>query len=218
MFVISVCWPLESCTVACNIGSWYFGCRSILQVGHLDLIEYLKCLYGLMTFTHEHPQNCSVLLLLLLFPIFSSFIHCPFHWCSVHIIICHCLFSYIFDLVSESSTPQLLTSDSSCLISCCSRLQSHCSVLECYINVRHNKMVWTITAGTSFHSCFLILFLLRLRPIQSLQTWSVTVVKLVSSLFVYQTIRMLWYNQSIVLSRANVLVYQECLCVQTKTS
>jgi len=34
----------------------------------------------------------------------------------------------------------------------------------------------------------------------------------------YQTIRMLWYNQSIVLSRANVLVYQECLRVQTKTS
>jgi len=34
----------------------------------------------------------------------------------------------------------------------------------------------------------------------------------------YQTIRMLWYNQSIVLSRANVLVYQECLCIQTKTS
>jgi len=54
----------------------------------------------------------NFLLLLLLFPIFSSFIHCPFHWCSVHIIICHCLFSYIFDLVSESSTPQLLTSDS----------------------------------------------------------------------------------------------------------
>jgi len=60
--------------------------------------------------------------------------------------------------------------------------------------------------------------LLWLRLIQSLQTWSVTVVKLVSSSFVYQTIRMLWYNQSIVLSRANVLVYQECLRVQTKTS
>jgi len=78
------------------------------------------------------------LLLLLLFPIFSSFIYCLFHWCSVHIIICHCLCSYIFDLVSESSTPQLLTSDSSCLISCCSRSQSRCSVLEHYINVCHN--------------------------------------------------------------------------------
>jgi len=29
---------------------------------------------------------------------------------------------------------------------------------------------------------------------------------------------MLLYNQSIVLSQANVLVYQECLCIQTKTS
>jgi len=29
---------------------------------------------------------------------------------------------------------------------------------------------------------------------------------------------MLWCNQSIVLSQANVLEYQECLCIQTKTS
>jgi len=86
------------------------------------------------------PLDSTIVLLLLLFPIFSSFIHCLFHWCSVHIIICHCLFSYIFDLVSESSTPQLLTSDSSCLISCCSRSQSRCSVLERYINVRHNRL------------------------------------------------------------------------------
>ena len=74
--------------------------------------------------------------------------------------------------------------------------------------------------------------LLRLWLVQTLQSWPVTTST--DSVFTdlisnsrwasfqvrsfYQTIRMLWYNQSIVLSRANVLAYQECLCIQTKTS
>ena len=107
-----------------------------------EIEEVVLCIQGIVCNQELPPirRPFKVLLLLLLFPIFSSFIHCPFHWCSVHIIIiCHCLFSYIFDLVSESSTPQLLTSDSSCLIPCCSHSQSRCSVLERYINIRHNR-------------------------------------------------------------------------------
>ena len=102
-------------------------------------------------------QEPSVLLLLP-FPISFCFIHNLFHWCAVHVIICYCLLYYINNPESKYSTfqlltsdsrysyylvysiHQLLTSDSSCLITCHSLSQLRSSVHLRRIDLPRNRL------------------------------------------------------------------------------
>ena len=81
---------------------------------------------------------------IVLFPISLPFDHYFFYWCAVCIIVCYCLLIHVHNPESEYSTPQLLTSDSSCLISCYSCTQPCSSVLQRYINVPHNILKWLL--------------------------------------------------------------------------
>ena len=80
-------------------------------------------------------DDCSSSLLLLLFHISLSFVYIFFHWCATRIIICCWLHLRIFNQESKYGTLQLLTSDSSCLISCLSRSQPRSSILHSSIYV-----------------------------------------------------------------------------------
>ena len=77
---------------------------------------------------------------IVLFPISLPFDHYFFYWCAVRIIVCYCLLIPVHNPESEYSTPQLLTLDSSCLISCYSCTQPCSSVLQRYINVPRNRL------------------------------------------------------------------------------
>ena len=96
--------------------------------------------------------------LLLLFYISLYFIYIFFHWCAIHITVCYCLHYRIFNPESEYSTlqlltsdsrysysficsiHQLLTSDSSCLISCHCSSQSCSSLLHTLFDVPRNRL------------------------------------------------------------------------------
>ena len=90
---------------------------------------------------------------------FPSLFHFVYNFCyfrSGHFIICYCLLIHVYNLESEYSTPQLLTSDSrysysfmsqytqlltsdsSCLIPCSIRSQSHSSVSQRLSHVPRN--------------------------------------------------------------------------------
>ena len=85
-----------------------------------------------------HPMYTKGVSVIVLFPISLRFDHYFFYWCAVCIIVCYCLLIRIHNPESKYSTPQLLTSDSSCLISCYSCTQPCSSVLQRYINIPRN--------------------------------------------------------------------------------
>ena len=65
------------------------------------------------------------------------FIYIFFHCCALCTNICHCLLAHVFNPESEYSTSQLLTSDSSCLLSCLSLTQPCSNVLHTFTHAPH---------------------------------------------------------------------------------